>query len=120
MKSIVVALAGVLAVGVAHATDMPPIHRLTLTEPQKRAVQEGVKLHLRDPDSARFDDSMFGGKSLSGEIDVCGTVNSRNGFGGYTGRQSFFMAWQDAMEPAVELGDEAGFMCMALQRHIVD
>jgi hypothetical protein len=39
---------------------------------------------LRDPDSAKFGDVFFGRNGT-----VCGTVNSKNGFGGYTGAQVF-------------------------------
>jgi hypothetical protein len=39
---------------------------------------------LKDPDSARFAD-LHPGKSDA----VCGTVNARNGFGGYTGARAF-------------------------------
>jgi hypothetical protein len=63
-------------------------------------VEPAVKSHLRDPDSARFgtihcldNRRMIGGKVVrTGGMQVtfaCGTVNSRNGFGGYTGFQHF-------------------------------
>lgn len=38
---------------------------------------------LRDPDSAQFSDSVV--RDGKGPRVVCGYVNSRNGFGGYTG-----------------------------------
>jgi hypothetical protein len=39
---------------------------------------------LRDPDSAQFGDTRVSRKQ--GPPVICGTVNSRNGFGGMTGR----------------------------------
>lgn len=49
--------------------------------------QDGIKARLRDPDSAEFKDSRFysGGKTPV----VCGRVNARDGFGGYTGFERY-------------------------------
>jgi hypothetical protein len=47
-------------------------------------VRAAVLADLRDPDSARFG-SMTPGKSEA----VCGTVNAKNGFGGFTGPTAF-------------------------------
>jgi hypothetical protein len=44
-----------------------------------------LKRHLRDPDSAKISDVKVSGSS------VCGLVNSKNGFGGYTGIQRFLI-----------------------------
>jgi hypothetical protein len=63
-------------------------------------VEPAVKSHLKDPDSAKFgtihcldNRRMMNGKVVrNGGMQVtfaCGTVNSRNGFGGYTGFQHF-------------------------------
>lgn len=49
--------------------------------------QDAVKLKLRDPDSAQFRNVKMGGRA---DLPlVCGEVNSKNGFGGYTGFQRF-------------------------------
>jgi len=39
---------------------------------------------LKDPDSAKFGNVFFGRKAT-----ICGTVNAKNSFGGYTGAQVF-------------------------------
>ncbi len=52
----------------------------------KYAAEEEVRGHLRDPSSARFQDVFV--KDVPGRI-VCGYVNAKNGFGGYTGFQPF-------------------------------
>jgi len=53
----------------------------------KRAVEDAVKEQLRDPSSAEFENvRAFGSPSMT---TVCGTVNARNGFGGYAGRQGY-------------------------------
>lgn len=50
------------------------------------AVQDGVRKSLKDPSSAEFG-SYKATRSLGpdGAIVVCGTVNAKNSFGGYTG-----------------------------------
>jgi hypothetical protein len=58
-------------------------------DPLTREAQDAVKRQLRDPDSAQFRDV----ERCSGDREVVrGEVNSRNGFGGYIGFQSFFYA----------------------------
>src|SRR4051812_27370730 len=56
----------------------------TLTAAQTKALQEGVKGRLKDPDSARFGE-LAAGNMKDGSIHVCGLVNSKNSYGGYTG-----------------------------------
>lgn len=61
-----------------------------LTESQERVAideaKERVRAHLRDPDSAKFGGAMVGPRGV-----VCGVVNAKNGFGGYTGMQPYFV-----------------------------
>ena len=47
------------------------------------AARTAVKARLKDPDSAEF-----GLISVHGKV-ACGTVNSKNGFGGYSGAKRF-------------------------------
>lgn len=47
-----------------------------------------VKRRLRDPDSAKFDHLALGTDATGAEA-ACGTVNSKNGFGGYSGALAF-------------------------------
>lgn len=55
-------------------------------------TEMAVKSVLRDPDSAKFgpmsgyDDRKFAGKPVTA---VCGVVNAKNGFGGFTGDKNF-------------------------------
>lgn len=59
--------------------------------PEESLVVEQVKAavvaQLRDPSSAEFSNIRIVGGST-----VCGEVNSKNGFGGYVGKQRFFGA----------------------------
>lgn len=56
--------------------------------------QDAAKKILKDPDSARFDDWTATEVSTSGtqgdrHFSASGTVNAKNGFGGYTGGQPY-------------------------------
>lgn len=59
-----------------------------LTAADVALVQEGVRESLKDPDSARFG-SMAAARLPGGGLFVCGFVNAKNSFGGYTGDQLF-------------------------------
>ena len=50
-------------------------------------IEKQVRESLKDPDSARFGEMS---NSEDGAI-ACGTVNAKNGFGGYTGDQTFML-----------------------------
>lgn len=52
------------------------------------AARRSVVAKLRDPASAQFGQH-FQRKQAMGVEVVCGTVNSKNGFGGYTGQTVF-------------------------------
>ncbi|WP_125834597.1 hypothetical protein [Pseudomonas sp. o96-267] len=49
-----------------------------------RIAQENVRKRLKDPESASFSDLFIGQSGVP-----CGSVNSKNSFGGYTGYQRF-------------------------------
>ena len=72
----------------AQVSETEPI---TLTPAQFQAVQAGVRGRLKDPDSAQFG-AYKAVRSLDakgdvprGSILVCGKVNAKNSYGGYTG-----------------------------------
>lgn len=69
-----------------------------------RAKAEGyVRAHLRDPESAKFTDVTMikvGGAPYA----ICGWVNGKNGFGGYSGPRRFFQP-VDGVEGAIILPD---------------
>lgn len=53
----------------------------------EQKVRDAVRAELRDPESAKIE-SKFGQIFPSDDL-YCGEVNSRNGYGGYTGFQDF-------------------------------
>lgn len=58
---------------------------------------------LKDPDSAKFGEVRTGW--TSGKPVTCGYVNSRNGFGGMTGRQRFISGSVTAVEEQMPAGE---------------
>jgi hypothetical protein len=77
----------------ALATSGPPLPEegipITLTPKQQQAVRAGVAKGMKDPESARFGDTMAGAKKVDGTITVCGYVNGKNSYGGYVGMSPF-------------------------------
>lgn len=87
-KLIVMAMTCLIAAGCTSTSYPPqpksPVQRYTLTKPDIFVIRMGLLGSVRDPDSLVFGDSKAI-KHDNGLIEVCGTVNGKNGFGGYTG-----------------------------------
>lgn len=66
----------------------PPGTPVGLSGQDVKTVQAGVRAGMKDPDSARFG-AMAAAKDNTGKVTVCGYVNGRNSFGGYTGDKPF-------------------------------
>lgn len=63
-----------------------------LTTAQRAAIENAVKVTLKDPDSARFSRFKARKAFMPGNrvaIQACGFVNAKNSFGGYTGASPF-------------------------------
>lgn len=69
--------------------DIPPsVASYDLTNADIKAVEKGVRVSLKDPNSAQFG-NMMAMKRSDGMIAVCGYVNGKNSFGGYVGMTPF-------------------------------
>ena len=61
---------------------------VTLSAQQQQQVRLGTAKRLKDPEAARF--GKFGAtRGKDGSITVCGYVNGKNSYGGYTGMSPF-------------------------------
>jgi hypothetical protein len=60
----------------------------SLTAEEVATVQDGVRKSLKDPNSAMFG-PMTGAQEGNDHTWVCGVVNAKNSFGGYTGDKPF-------------------------------
>ncbi|MBN9242428.1 MAG: hypothetical protein J0I98_06510 [Mesorhizobium sp.] len=84
--------------------------RFDLSEDAIASVQAAVTSVLKDPDSATFSD-LAAAKSPAGDIFVCGKVNAKNSFGGYSGAAPFIGTLTHdlkkfVIERVAETGDE--------------
>ncbi len=82
VATFVVAIVG--ALGVAGPTEAAE----TLTAAQEEKVLDGLRKILKDPNSAILG-QIEAGPEESGTIYICGFVNAKNSFGGYTGDKPF-------------------------------
>lgn len=73
-----------LAVLAACGSESPNQASAKAEHPHFAMAREEITARLRDPESARFGTMKFGKPGY-----VCGTINSKNAFGGYTGARAF-------------------------------
>jgi hypothetical protein len=88
MRAVIALIFSTVLCSCAATTQIPSAKAVMLTDAQITSVEAGVRRNLKDPESARFG-SFRAGADATGKIGVCGTVNARNGFGGYTGDKMF-------------------------------
>ncbi len=63
------------------------------TAAETAAVKESMEERLKDPDSAKYSDIVVSTKSDGNDIYViCGMVNAKNSYGGYSGKSWFYGA----------------------------
>lgn len=76
---------------VAACSESTPAERQVREDSIREIMAEDVvKARLRDPESARFEHVRT--SRATGLPVVCGTVNAKNGFGGYGGPQPYLVA----------------------------
>lgn len=85
-----VAFTGCQATQQARPSPKPVTAIVTLTSEQLDTVYQGVRDELKDPNSAIFGRVVAGTTPESDNILlVCGWVNAKNSYGGYTGEKPF-------------------------------
>ena len=86
-----------------------PSKALSLLRSQKATLREALGRQLKDYSSARFRDVRLGwhdgGPHWPDEAVLCGMVNSRNSYGGYTGFERFGIAFSGMSPPRIFIGD---------------
>lgn len=83
MRAFVLVLAALT--GCAPGDPLPPV---ALSSDIQTRAEDAIRATLKDPQSAQFE-RMRAGSAADGATLVCGFVNAKNGFGGYTGRKLF-------------------------------
>jgi hypothetical protein len=96
--SICVALAACAAGGAGGAppfiVKLEAAPRYSLSPKEMDTIKAAILPKLRDPESARFDVPVAA-KQPDGSVTACGTVNAKNGFGGYTGGKTYYATIKD-------------------------
>ena len=102
MKPLFVLVVGTLVAGCGGAgpSAESPGQPLTLSSGQISKIQAGVRVRLKDPDSARFS-RIVAGRMANGRVIACGQVNAKNSFGGYTGMSPFVADLSDSTSAEV-------------------
>jgi hypothetical protein len=100
---------GVVLSGSPRTPPQPGALSDATTADARRAVLAG----LRDPESARFANVAVNGRGI-----VCGTINARNGFGGYTGAAGFYYDPSDRRAVIADLSGDweaKGYQAVAFE-----
>jgi hypothetical protein len=69
------------------SSGVTPGRPIKLSEDQRQTVMRDVRRRLKDPESARF--GRMSASNADGVVTVCGWVNAKNSYGGYTGMSPF-------------------------------
>jgi hypothetical protein len=74
--------------GEAEILHIKPLPQYKLSQDEKLIMRSEFQHILKDPESARFG-HIAAGRDSEGNIFVCGLVNAKNSYGGYTGEQPY-------------------------------
>jgi hypothetical protein len=85
MRKTILGIASLILTGCATVGPTTPY---VLSAADVETVESTIRYQMKDAASAQFRD-LQGAKSASGDVLVCGWVNGRNSFGGYTGFMPF-------------------------------
>jgi len=80
------------------------------TASEKEKAKNMVIGQLKDPESARFGE-IWALQGSNGERAVCGYVNARNSYGGYTGEKMFTLSELRVIFEGDSLGDLLPKIC---------
>lgn len=86
-----------------------------LDEEQNAEVLEALEDILIDPDSAVLSE-LKAATSANGTLSVCGFVNAKNRFGGYTGNKPFFGSFRSNGFEVRTFGDDRDTVSMVENR----
>lgn len=103
----------------APAPQRQSLKPVILTAAQKNVVERAVRAQLKDPDSARFG-VMRAGQGEENNITICGLVNAKNGFGGYTGFGTFMGALAGGKFDVVGMAGGSEEMTFAVNKVCAD
>lgn len=80
-----------------------------LTDQEMAFAKSAVSRTMRDPASVQFRDLNTYVLSVTGDRILCGELNARNGFGGYSGYAPFYIRFQNDQIKRMHLDDTTGY-----------
>lgn len=105
MRVAMIFLAATLG-GCTTVQTLPKTKHVYITATMARQIDAGVKRSLKDPDSAIFGETAAG-LAPEGYHVICGWVNARNGFGGYTGQQMYYGLLQSGRFDVIDFASDS-------------
>jgi hypothetical protein len=102
-----VAALGVSTAGCTTIQTLKPTSPMPVTFEMAEIIVAGVQRSLKDPRSAMFGETRAG-RSPDGFIVVCGLVNAKNSFGGYTGTQMYYGLLQKDVFVVIDFASDEG------------
>jgi hypothetical protein len=103
--SFVLAIPGL---AVAQSADLTPEQRAAGEVSVQTAARYFART-LRDPSSAAFRNVFI--RRRGERISICGEVNARNGYGGYTGFQAFMVLADQRVDVGRVAGFDVAYLC---------
>lgn len=110
-------LSGLLLGCASQSSLKEPITPYQLTEANIIAVETAVRKPLKDPNSAQFQNLQSTRQGAS--VMVCGSVNAKNSYGGYTGFRPFWVKLNPELNYATLMNwvvDDQNFMAPVILR----
>jgi hypothetical protein len=97
----------VMAGCVSQGSGMKPVTEFPIDPETRQKVAVGLAAAMKDPESMRLG-AIRAGHTQDGKILVCGWVNAKNSFGGYTGDQPFdgYITYGGGFRPALLGGSD--------------
>lgn len=92
----------------------------SLTEDLQNSIMLQVSQNMKDPDSVKIRNLSAGRNEKTKELLVCGEVNAKNAYGGYTGFRGFYIRDEEVVIPGGELEEleliAVDVYCSALEK----
>lgn len=86
-----------------------------LSPEQEQTISEAFKAVLLDPESGMIS-GLAAAESANGTLSVCGYINAKNRFGGYTGKVPFFGTFRDARFEVRSVGQDSDSLQQVMNR----
>lgn len=77
----------------------------------QRIAEDAVRESMKDPESVRFKDTYQAYQLSNGDVAVCGEVNGKNSYGGYTGYTPYYVRIKNGQAYRMHAMEASGSVC---------